>query len=205
MVKSKLILRSSWRLNLDWDTEIPQHMQSKLTSMAEELAGLNRFYFARRSFSRTRPTKLCVFCDASHQTYGFVIYGVQDGISQIIFAKTKVAPVKSKSLPTLELLAVFLVFKASHFEVRSYSDAVIADFYNSNWGQKSKTRVSYWWRCISLFAHAFSVKKQAIHSPTIHSSTYRLSSTYNLQHENWNKINALINVPKRKRTTKVMI
>ena len=34
---------------------------------------------------RTCPTKLC---DASTQVYGFVIYGVQDGISQIIFAKT---------------------------------------------------------------------------------------------------------------------
>ena len=33
-------------------------------------------------------------------------------------------------------------------------------FNSSNWGQKSKTRVSYWWRCISLFAHEFSVKNK---------------------------------------------
>ena len=37
-------------------------------------------------------------------------------------------------------------------------------FKGSNWGQKSKTRVSYWWRCISLFAHVFSVKKLACNS-----------------------------------------
>ena len=57
------------------------------------------------------------------------------------------------------------------------------DFYSSNWGQKSKTRVSYWWSCISLFVYVFSVKTST-HSPTIHSSTYRHSPTYNLQHEN---------------------
>ena len=72
-----------------------------------------------------RPTKLCVFCDASPQAYGIVIYRVQDGISQIIFSKTKVAPVKSKSLPTLKLLAVFIAFKVLHFVVRAYSHAVI--------------------------------------------------------------------------------
>ena len=37
--------------------------------------------------------------------------------------------------------------------------------HSSNWSQKSKTRVSYWWRYISLFAHVFSVKT-SVHSPT---------------------------------------
>ena len=93
--------------------------------MAEELTGLNKFNFTRRSFCRTRPTKLCAFWSASPQVYVFVQYGVQDGI----FAKTKVAPVKSKSLPTLELLAVFIAFKALDFVIRGYSDAIITDIY----------------------------------------------------------------------------
>ena len=104
-------------------------MQSKWASMDEELTELNKFNFTRTSFYRTRPAKLCVFCNASPQAYGFVIYGVQDGINQIIFAKTKVTPVKSKSLQTLELLAVFIAFKALNVVVRSYSDAVITDIY----------------------------------------------------------------------------
>ena len=114
---------------MDWETEIPQYMQSKWASMAEELTGFNKFNFTSRSFYRTRPTKFCAFCDTSPQAYKFVIYGVQDGISQIIFAKVKVAPVKSKSLPTLELLTVFIHFKALHFVVRGYSDSVITDIY----------------------------------------------------------------------------
>ena len=42
------------------------------------------------------------------------------------------------------------------------------------WGQKSQTRVSYWWSCISLFAHMFSLKNMHTHSPTIHSPTWKL-------------------------------
>ena len=98
-VKSKLILRSLWRLSLDWDTEIPQYIQSK---WASKLTRLNKFNFTRRSFCRAHPTKLCVFCDASSQAYGCVIYGMQDGISQIIFTKTIVAPAKSKLLPIFQ-------------------------------------------------------------------------------------------------------
>ena len=43
---------------------------------------------------------------------------------------------------------------------------------SSNWGQKSKTRVSYWWSCISLFAHVLGVK--CVRCPIIHSSTWKL-------------------------------
>ena len=43
---------------------------------------------------------------------------------------------------------------------------------SSNWGQKSKTRVSYWWSCISLFAHVLGVK--CVRCPIIHFSTWKL-------------------------------
>ena len=56
----------------------------------------------------------------------------------------------------------------------SYSKLVKSMFYSSTWDQKSKTWVSYWWRCISLFAHVFSVKNKCTHSPTIHSPTWKL-------------------------------
>ena len=45
---------------------------------------------------------------------------------------------------------------------------------SSNWGQKSRTRVSYWWRWIPLFGHVFNVKDKRSHSPTIHSPTWKL-------------------------------
>lgn len=43
------------------------------------------------------------------------------------FCETKVAPTRSKSLPTLELLTVYTAFKALHCIRKSYSDATITD------------------------------------------------------------------------------
>lgn len=50
-----------------------------------------------------------MFCDASAEAYGFVAYVVQNHRSELVFAK--VVPKKSKSLPTLELMAVYLVLE----------------------------------------------------------------------------------------------
>ena len=94
--------------------------------MAEELTGLT--LLVEPSVEQVLLSYVCsVMPPPRHM--GFVIYGEQDGISQIIFTKTKEATVKYKLLPTLELLAVFIVFKALHFVVRGYFLAVITNIY----------------------------------------------------------------------------
>ena len=58
---------------------------------------------------------LIICCDASKNLSGFNCYanGAVNGKleTNLIFAKSKNAPTKTKSLPTLELLSVFLAFK----------------------------------------------------------------------------------------------
>ena len=54
---------------------------------------------------------LCIFCDTSPDAYGFVVYGVQNTKSSMLFSKAKLAPMKSKIPPTLELLGVYLAVK----------------------------------------------------------------------------------------------
>ena len=51
------------------------------------------------------------FTDASKKAYGFVVYAAQNGIVNFVFAKAKVTPLRSKTLPQLELLAVFAAVK----------------------------------------------------------------------------------------------
>ena len=49
---------------------------------------------------------LYIFSDASKRAYGYVVYSVQNGSSNFVFAKAKTAPLKQKhSLPQSELLA----------------------------------------------------------------------------------------------------
>lgn len=74
----------------------------------------------------TYPANLYIFCDASKKVYGFVAYFVQNGNSTLVFAKAKVAPLKSKTLPTLELLAVFLAVMFSNISIKNTFVAVDA-------------------------------------------------------------------------------
>lgn len=52
-----------------------------------------------------------MFCDASNQAYGVVEYMYQLGNARLFFAKAKVAPSVKRTLPTLELLSVYLGIK----------------------------------------------------------------------------------------------
>ena len=49
-----------------------------------------------------------IFCDACKTSYRFVAYAVQMGNSNILFAKSKVAPLKGRSLPQPELLGAVI-------------------------------------------------------------------------------------------------
>ena len=50
----------------------------------------------------------------------FALYNVQDNKSNLMFAKAKVTPITPRSLPTLELLSVFLGVKCLHLILDSY-------------------------------------------------------------------------------------
>ena len=60
---------------------------------------------------------LHVFVDASEKGYGCCLYGVHDGLSSLLFAKAKVAPVSPPTLARLELQAVVLASKWLEFVV----------------------------------------------------------------------------------------
>ena len=67
------------------------------------------------------------FCDASKSCYGFAIYNVVDGNSNLLFAKSKVAPNKFKTLPMLELLGAYLAPKCLPMVLESFSSVKFQD------------------------------------------------------------------------------
>ena len=62
------------------------------------------------------------------------------------------------------LKSIYFIINTEHSLIMNIVTKITI-YNSSNWGQKSKTRVSYWWSCISLFAHVFSVKTST-YSPT---------------------------------------
>ena len=117
IVRGKILLRKLWQDKLDWDDPIPVTMSNEWDNINSDLSDLSNIKFPRRVLdteART-PNKLVIFSDSSKKAYGFCVYGVNvdegSSTSNLLFSKVKVAPIKTKSLPTLELLALFLALK----------------------------------------------------------------------------------------------
>ena len=91
------------------------------------MAKLDSLKFPRFVTSEDSPVKLYIFFDAFKGAYGFSANCVQDGEFHLAFAKDKVASMKPKSLPTLELLAVFLAIKCLLPLLKDYSRIRIGD------------------------------------------------------------------------------
>ena len=69
-------------------------------------------FFPRSCVNEDSSESLVTFTDASELAHGFPIYNVADGCSNLLDAKSGVAPVKATILPTLELLGIHHALKS---------------------------------------------------------------------------------------------
>ena len=72
---------------------------------------LSDLQFVRQTINGDQPGEMYLFCDASREAYGFSAVVMQKQLSSLVFAKAKVAPMKDRTLPVLELMAVYLAIK----------------------------------------------------------------------------------------------
>ena len=123
-IRGKILLSNIWKKKKSddhWDEEVTEEDSKTWTNLSKDLDGLSSIEFPRFSLSEDDPTDLVLFCDASKAAYGYVAYAVQNGKSCYVLSKAKVAPLQPKSLPTLELLGVFLAFKGLFTMMKTFS------------------------------------------------------------------------------------
>ncbi|XP_066157628.1 uncharacterized protein, partial [Euwallacea fornicatus] len=117
MIRAKLIIQSLWKLQLDWDQEVPKELRQLWQDFAAQLECLNECKVDRHVIlgNAIRIT-LFGFSDSSEKAYGACIYvGSIDDLGnhnlRLLTGKSRVAPVKKLTLPRLELLAAHLLAK----------------------------------------------------------------------------------------------
>ena len=123
-LKARLILQDLCRLELGWDVPIPEHLAyrwSKWISNLNCLAQLkvDRYFL---DFREADQIQLHVFCDASQEGYGVVAYLriCKSGniCIKFVIGKSRLAPMKSISVPRLELEAATLAAKLNYAILR---------------------------------------------------------------------------------------
>ncbi len=114
-IRAKLMLQRIWQEQLSWDQPVSEETGKRFIAYWNELDELEKFSIPRAYSTLTNPTayELYAFCDASEKAYAAVAYlktTNQNGvITNFVAAKTRVAPLKSVTIPRLELEAALLL------------------------------------------------------------------------------------------------
>ncbi len=143
-ITSKIILRSLWKRNIQWDATIPEDLEKLWITWRDQLPIITQHPISRRYNTKDSPistTTLHGFADASQIAYGAVVYvrhTHQDGTisTAVVYSKARVCPTKNeKTIPKLELVAAYLlakllVYVAQHLQISlsniySWSDSEI--------------------------------------------------------------------------------
>ena len=111
VISVKILLQSLWLLKVGWDDALPDHIVSLWKSWQEQSYTLSSIQLPRWSCysPQTQVVEIHGFADASRDAYAAVIYLRVVQNSEVFVSlqipKTHVAPIKTLSIPRLELCA----------------------------------------------------------------------------------------------------
>lgn len=128
-IKSKILLQESWKLKVGWDDPLPPNYIEQWHSLENELQQLENYDFPRAVVNENENCSLHVFCDASSKAYGAVAYIVTRSKSEILTSKARVAPLKNRTIPQMELTALYIGTKLSKHIRETLSCLVIDHTY----------------------------------------------------------------------------
>lgn len=118
LVVAKIFMQELWAIRLDWDDELPTDLTTRWTSFVQQLRKAPIISLSR--WFGTSPSSLAIeihgFSDASQRALAAVIYvrvlhDLDDARVTLVSAKTKIAPLKSITVPRLELSAAVLLVR----------------------------------------------------------------------------------------------
>ncbi|KAH9634570.1 hypothetical protein HF086_006195 [Spodoptera exigua] len=111
VLEAKIIMQKMWSLNLQWDNHVPHDIEVLWKKFIQSLSALKQLVIPRRVFyDSSKHIQLHIFCDASQNAYGGCVYvrshTTKDEVYvQLLTAKCRVAPLKTLTIPRLELCA----------------------------------------------------------------------------------------------------
>lgn len=114
IIQAKILLQKLWCNKLDWDASIPQELCEQWSRFYNQIHTINDLKIPRHIFLEF-PTSIQLHCfsDASNYAYGACLYARSEDqygniAVHLIAAKSRVAPIKTITLPCLELCGALL-------------------------------------------------------------------------------------------------
>ncbi|XP_011687096.1 PREDICTED: uncharacterized protein LOC105449538 [Wasmannia auropunctata] len=112
---AKKLMQDVWRCGLHWDESVPQNIFTEWSEFAKQWELLDQISFDRKILVEDpQDVQLHGFCDASNNGYGACLYVRSRGRKgntavRLLCAKSRVAPLKTVTIPRLELCGALLL------------------------------------------------------------------------------------------------
>ncbi|XP_055585016.1 uncharacterized protein LOC129737877 [Uranotaenia lowii] len=138
IVHGKILIQDIWRTQSTWDEPISETLKARWSQWIDLFQFLGdiripRPYFPGHSSHELSPLQLHVFVDASESAYACVSYLRTEINGEIkcalVSAKSKVAPLKTLSIPRLELQAAIIGSRLSKNAVEAHSLAITRRYF----------------------------------------------------------------------------
>ena len=111
-VRSKIFMQTLWQQKMEWDVLLNDDMAKEWLDIKHDIHEVSKIKFPRHYLTKTTKktgiTTIHVFVDASAKAYGACAYLTSDDESCLMMARNRVAPLKSQTIPRLELMAAVL-------------------------------------------------------------------------------------------------
>ncbi|GFU01353.1 uncharacterized protein TNCV_3538571 [Trichonephila clavipes] len=115
--KAKIFLQRLWRSKLEWNDLLPAEEYREWQQFLVSLENINNIEIPRRILvAFPEVIEIHGFADASERCYGAAVYCKSKNLKsetlvRLITSKSRVAPIKSLTIPRLELCAAVLLAK----------------------------------------------------------------------------------------------
>ena len=143
VTKVKILFQELWLKKLEWDQPLPPDIQLEWDKWKSELKELKDLEKPRCFFDKTKGTAtrvtLFAFGDASIKAYASAVYIVGTypdgtGSAELVFSKTRVAPIKNiggkhqkETIVRLELLAALITARAVKYVAEALKSKITID------------------------------------------------------------------------------
>ncbi|GBM30126.1 hypothetical protein AVEN_106806-1 [Araneus ventricosus] len=125
VTKVKHVMQELWRLKLDWNDSLPIQLESQWKQFVTFLSTINTLNIPQYILlDYALKIELHGFADASEKAYGAAIYvrcpsNSGEISTNLLCSKSRIAPLKSVTIPQLELWAAVLLAKLAQKTITS--------------------------------------------------------------------------------------